>query len=288
VNVLEVPVQLRPSSLQGASLHFDAIDLSPRTGNSQTLSFAVHAGILLALLLVAANPKTVPFIKSIPVGLNRDVPTYIPPADPTQVGKPSHGNDGGGGEHDPRPTTAGLLAPHSSVPIVPPRKIVNDDPILAEPPAVFDPKAPAAIPVVTELGLPWMKEKNASAGPGGDHGFGGGKGNAMGDRDGSGAGEGDGDAPYANVVSPVACLYCPEPPYTDEARKNKLQGKMLLQVLVGVDGKAKQVRILRTLGMGLDESAEQAVYGWRFSPARDAAKHPVASWVTIETRFQLF
>ena len=63
---------------------------------------------------------------------------------------------------------------------------------------------------------------------------------------------------------------------------------MLLKVLVGEDGKAKKVRVVRPLGMGLDETAEQAVYSWRFSPARDAAKRPIASWVTIETRFQLF
>jgi hypothetical protein len=40
--------------------------------------------------------------------------------------------------------------------------------------------------------------------------------------------------------------------------------------------------------MGLDERAIEAVNGWRFSPGRDVAKHPVPSWVTIETRFQLF
>ena len=133
-----------------------------------------------------------------------------------------------------------------------------------------------------------MKTKSDSAGPGSHHGFGTGNDGGMGDRNGAGAGEADDAGPYANVVTQVACLYCPEPPYTEEARKNKLQGKMLLQVLVGEDGKARRVRIVRPLGMGLDESAEQAVYSWRFSPARDAARHPVASWVTIETRFQLF
>jgi protein TonB len=186
------------------------------------------------------------------------------------------------------PPQANQLAPHSSMPIVPPRKIINDDPQLPEPVAVPDPDAPAVVPVITDPGLPWMKDKNGSAGPGGDHGFGGFKGNGMGDRDGGGAGDGDDSAPYANVVTQVACLYCPEPPYSEQARKNKLQGKMLLRVLVGEDGRARQVRILQSLGMGLDESAERAVYSWRFSPARDANRRPVIAWVTIETRFQLF
>jgi protein TonB len=83
-------------------------------------------------------------------------------------------------------------------------------------------------------------------------------------------------------------VYCPQPGYTEEARKAKLQGKLLLQVLVGADGRARRVRILQGLGMGLDEQAAETVRGWRFSPARDARKHPVATWVTIETRFQLY
>ena len=288
-SVLEVHVNLRPSSRQGLPLHFDIIDRSARTGNSQTFSFALHAAILGALLLLAAAPKTVPpIIKYIDINSHGNIPAYVPPIDPTQMGAPSHGSKGGGGENDPRPATFGRLAPGSSMPLVPPRKILESDSQMPEPPAVFDPNAPAAVPVVTDLGLPWMKEKNDSAGPGRNHGFGTGDKGGMGDQSGSGAGEADDGAPYANVATPVVCLYCPEPPYTEEARKNKLQGKMLLQVFVGEDGKAKRVRIVRPLGMGLDESAEQAVYSWRFSPARDAAKHPVASWVTIETRFQLF
>ena len=244
--------------------------------------------LVILLLLLATNPKTNPLIHSIPVGIDRDIPTYIPPADPTQMGLPSHGNDGGGGHHEFLPTTAGQLAPHSSRPLLPPSKIISDDPQLPEPMAVPDPNAPAIVPILTDPGLPWMKDKNGSAGPGGPNGFGSGKGNGMGDRNGNGAGEGDDNGPYANVVTQVMCVYCPEPPYTEEARKNKLQGKMLLRVLVGEDGKAKQVRILQSLGMGLDESAEHAVYSWRFSPARDANRRPVVAWVTIETRFQLF
>jgi protein TonB len=281
-------VNLPRSSPQDAPFHFDTIDLSARTRGAQTVSIGIHAMILCALLVLATNPQTRPLIKSISIGLGHDIATYIPPADPTQIGRPSRGDDGGGGEHELLPTTAGQFAPRSSSPIVPPRKIINDDPQLPEPPAVFDLNAPAAVQVVSDLGLPWMKEKNGSAGPGSGHGYGDGKDGGMGDRPGSGTGEGDSDAPYANIVTNVACFYCPEPPYTEEARKNKLQGQMVLQVLVGEDGRAKQVRILHSLGMGLDESAEHTVYSWRFSPARDANRHAVASWVTIETRFQLF
>jgi len=85
-----------------------------------------------------------------------------------------------------------------------------------------------------------------------------------------------------------AMATAPEPGYTEEARKAKLQGKLLLEVLVGTDGKAMRIRILKGLGMGLDERALDTVRAWRFSPGRDALKHPVPVWVTIETHFQLF
>jgi protein TonB len=144
------------------------------------------------------------------------------------------------------------------------------------------------VTTVLQLGLPWMNSDTDSAGTGNGHGFGDGNGNTMGDGDSHGAGDGHDHGSYANVASPVACLYCPPPGYTEEARKAKLQGKMTLEVLVGADGKAVRVRILQGLGMGLDERAMEAVRGWRFSPGRDASKHPVPAWVTIETRFQLF
>jgi periplasmic protein TonB len=279
-------MHLRPTSPQ--ALHFETVDLSARHGSAQSASVGIHVATLVMLAFLIEVPKPGPLQKWIPEIPGGKLLSYVPPTNPQIVGRPSTGSKGGGGENDPHPATFGRLAPGSSMPIVPPRKIQNDDPLLPEPPAVFDPNAPSAVPVITDLGLPWMKDKNDSAGPGSGHGYGGGRGDGMGDRNGNGTGEGNDYGPYANVVSPVVCLYCPEPPYTEEARKNKLQGQMLLQVLVGEDGKAKQVRVLRSLGMGLDESAEHAVYEWRFAPARDAAKRPVASWVTIETRFQLF
>jgi TonB family protein len=110
----------------------------------------------------------------------------------------------------------------------------------------------------------------------------------MGDDDGDKAGAGGPAGGYANVVSQPACLHCSEPPYTDEARKAKLQGNVILRVLIGADGRAARIRLVRGLGLGLDEQALQAVRSWRFVPARDARRQPVPTWVTVETRFQLF
>jgi protein TonB len=90
-----------------------------------------------------------------------------------------------------------------------------------------------------------------------------------------------------SLRSPVART-APIRKYTDEAREAKLQGKVTLRVLVSVDGRASQIRIVQGIGLGLDERAEQAIRGWRFVPARDGARHLVPAWVTVEAVFRLF
>lgn len=280
---------IQPTSANGAPLHFQAIDLSARRGKAQTLSVGVHAALLAALLFALMSPPVHgPGQGFIPLGPGKALLPYVPPDLRTTGQQPSLGHAGGGGENDPRPTRFGNLAPLSSMPLVPPRLNRNENVALPAPPAVFDPNAPASVATVTHLGLPWMNSDTDSAGPGKGHGLGSGSGGTMGDGDSNGAGAGDDNGPYANVVSPVACLYCPEPGYTEEARKAKLQGKMLLRVLVGPDGKAQRIQVLQGLGFGLDERAEETIRTWRFSPGRDASKRPIASWVTVETRFQLF
>jgi periplasmic protein TonB len=67
-----------------------------------------------------------------------------------------------------------------------------------------------------------------------------------------------------------------------------MQGLVTMRVLVGADGRVRDVQVTRGIGLGLDENAVRAVRGWQFIPARDGARRPVATWVTIETVFRLF
>jgi protein TonB len=278
----------RPTAANGAPLHFQAIDLSARHGRAQTVSIGLHAAILAVLILaLTSSPSRGPLRNFIDLGPTKPLLSYVPPGNAITE-QPSLGRAGGGGENDPRPARFGNLAPASSMPLVPPRVRHEENPALPAPPAVLDPNAPASVALVTHLGLPWASGDTNSAGPGKHHGFGSGDRGTMGDGSGNGAGAGDGDLPYANVVSPVTCLYCPQPNYTDEARKAKLEGKILLRVLVDPDGKPQRIQILQGLGMGLDERTEETIRTWRFSPARDANKNPVATWVMIDTRFQLY
>ncbi len=77
-----------------------------------------------------------------------------------------------------------------------------------------------------------------------------------------------------------------EPEYTDEARKARLQGLVVLVVDIGADGRARNFRIQSGLGLGLDERAIQAVQQWKFRPASRGGA-PVEMPVRIEVSFRL-
>ncbi len=206
------------SSSRGAPLHFTNIDLSARHGSAQAYAAIVHATLLCAALFLLNSTHTRLLgdrsDSADASKMHLRMPHFL---SATGFGKPSLGPDGGSGNNDPRHPTHGELAPRSSMPLAPPRLPQQQNEQLPAPPAVSDPNAPANVPVVTKLGLPWMKDDSDSSGPGKGHGIGNGNGNGMGDGSGDGEGE-SGTGPYANVLSPVACRYCPEPPYTDEAQ----------------------------------------------------------------------
>jgi TonB family protein len=81
-------------------------------------------------------------------------------------------------------------------------------------------------------------------------------------------------------------LYKVHPEFSDEARKAKCLGTVLLTIEIGEDGKALAFHVLRGLGLGVDEKAVEAVSRWKFKPAlRDG--RPVRAAVTIEVHFRL-
>jgi TonB family protein len=88
-------------------------------------------------------------------------------------------------------------------------------------------------------------------------------------------------------VSAPRPIYDPEPDYSEEARKAKYQGSVVLQIVVGADGLPKDLRIARSLGMGLDEKALAAVRQWRFEPG-SVNKHAVPVVVNVEVNFRLY
>ena len=82
-------------------------------------------------------------------------------------------------------------------------------------------------------------------------------------------------------------IYSPEPDYSEEARKAKFQGIVILQVVVDSDGRSREIRVARSAGMGLDEKAIEAVRQWRFEPGTKD-RHAVAVVVNVEVNFRLY
>jgi TonB family protein len=87
-------------------------------------------------------------------------------------------------------------------------------------------------------------------------------------------------------VSAPQVLERQEPTYTEEARAAKIQGSVLLYVVVGPDGTAGQIRVLRSLDVGLDQKAVEAVSQWKFKPGMKEGQ-PVPVQAQIEVNFQL-
>jgi TonB family protein len=87
-------------------------------------------------------------------------------------------------------------------------------------------------------------------------------------------------------VMPPTVLLKRDPQYTEEARSAKYQGTVLLGVEIEPDGMAHNIRVVRSLGLGLDEKAIEAVRQWQFKPGTKGGQ-PVTVAATIEVNFKL-
>ena len=81
-------------------------------------------------------------------------------------------------------------------------------------------------------------------------------------------------------------IYKPEPEFSEDARKAKLQGTVVVEAIIGRDGRVHNAHVRNGLGLGLDEKALEAVARWRFRPATRAGK-AVSVPALIEINFRL-
>jgi len=283
------PAGLSVTSANGAPLHLLKAETSPRTRRAQGASLGIHAAIIAALAMLAMYSRN-PTRPSPPSDTGMIQPLRFPAAlwNAQPGAHPSEGSGHGGGQN-PIPATHGNLPALSSLQLIRPTLPDKHEHVLLVPPTILDLSAAPVLTSVDHIGLPWMKDDTTSPGPGKGHGIGSADGSTMGDSGPGPAGQG---ASENNIYSPgmtmPTCIYCPDPRYTEEAREAKLQGSVTLQVLVGADGRAAQIRIVKGLGMGLDDRAAQIVQDWRFTPARDASRHAIPAWVTVEAVYRLF
>lgn len=90
-----------------------------------------------------------------------------------------------------------------------------------------------------------------------------------------------------NGVRPPKALRTPDPKYTESARQAKFQGTTVLWVVVDEIGHPQMIRIVRAIGMGLDDAAVEAVRAWLFKPA-ELEGRPVAVAINVEVNFRLY
>jgi TonB family protein len=94
--------------------------------------------------------------------------------------------------------------------------------------------------------------------------------------------------PIPRDVTPPVPTYRPEPPYTPQARHDKIEGTVVLWIVIDSRGNVTDVReVSKPLGNGLDEKAIEAVKTWKFKPATHNGV-PVPVRVTVEITFRLF
>jgi TonB family protein len=90
----------------------------------------------------------------------------------------------------------------------------------------------------------------------------------------------------AKRITPPQLVYKVEPEFSEEARRAKYSGAVVLAIQVDSNGTARDIQVRQGLGLGLDEKAIEAVSHWRFRPAIVDGK-PVASEAVVQVNFQL-
>lgn len=199
---------------------------------------------------------------------------------------------GGGGGRSPLPASSGDLPRLAHRQFVPPTTTPPEfKPILVMEATLVAAVETEANPLLIRIGDPLGREGPPSDGPGSNGGIGAGDNGGIGNHRGPGFGDRDGSGVEFNgklgggVVAPVV-LHKVDPEFSEEARKAKYQGTVVLTIEVGADGMPHAIRIVSGLGLGLDEKAIEAVSQWKFKPATRNGR-PVPAPATIEVNFRL-
>lgn len=243
--------------------------------------------MLAILLIVALSIERDPRIGPQPGAILANISPISFPYSPRESG-----GHGGGGDHDiiaasrgslPKMTLEDQLTP-------PAAELRNLNPKLPEPPSVMGLSA-VQLPQTGPLGDPLTQVQGPpSNGPGGGGGIGSGCCGGVGPKDGPGFGPYDQGivfSPGRGGVTAPRPIYAPDPDYSDGARRAKLQGVVILWMVVGADGRPRNIRVQQQLGMGLDEKALEAVSQWRFQAATLNGQ-PVAVQINVEVSFRLY
>lgn len=278
------PLLAEPTSL--STLEQRQYVIFPADPRSFIFSFLSHAA---AVVLIASGiwvgQRTM--VRKTPLTSNLTY-TSLPEGD-----NAPHGG-GAGGDRSTVPVSRGTPPNFSEQQLAPPAIVVRNpvaklqvDPTLQGPPQL-------KLPQSNQLGdLLAANTTIPSNGIGGNGGLGANHGTGIGTGDGPGLGPGTGGGCCSGVfhvgngVAAPRAIYDPDPEYSEEARQAKYQGTVVLAIVVDSSGHPRDVRVARSLGLGLDQKAVEAVEKWKFTPGvKDGV--PVAVQVNVEVSFRLY
>ncbi len=274
------PLLLRRPPFGGALLDRSAGDASSAACSAALSTLAHGLVIPLAIMLTAVQATTA---------------ADRPPTDPAPlsrlvfVAEPGPGGGGGGGGlRQPLPPPPAERRGDSRVSSpVPPR----EEPAVVEPADRPPPPEPLEADALPRIAAPLMamradqrdlrglleptaETRTTSQGPGRNGGIGAGAGRGVGRGAGAGVGPGTGGGagggPYraGSGISPPAIEREVKPVYTADALRRRIEGDVVLEVVVLASGAVGEIRVVRGLGHGLDQAAMTAMQQWRFHPAR--------------------
>src|SRR5713226_58375 len=239
------PPQLPPLQVTSKPVAVKEIwGLYGRDKKSNAMSLAIHVGVVVLLFTVASSKAVQQMAKNVIPLISPDIAPYIPKM---AEQKNQMQGGGGGGDRSPTPASKGKLPKPSMKQFTPPMAVINNPnpKLVMDPTIIAPPDTPLPNVNMPAWGDPLAKMGPPSNGPG----------------SGGGIGSGSGGGVWAPVV-----LSKIDPEYSEEARKAKYSGTVILQLVVDSNGHARDIRVVRSLGLGLDEKAIEAVNKWRFKP----------------------
>lgn len=259
------------------------------SGYSGLISLAVHVVIVGVLLIPAAMIK--------PPAPTETMVQLVAPSklifnlapDPRKAG-----GGGGGGMKTPTPPSKGVPPRGADKQFVPPMvEAKNLHPELIMEMTTVAPQLQNLPQVsILQIGDPNGVAGPPSAGPGSGGGIGTGTGRGVGEGRGPGVGDGEGGGTgggvfaIGNGISNPQIISDPRPDYSDDARKARAQGTVVLAIIVRKDGTVSVQEVTKKLGFGLDQKAIDAVKRWKFIPAKKDG-NPVDVFVSVEVNFTL-
>lgn len=272
------PEKLPPLELQSKPVAVVDPMAVKRDAKSTAIAVVLHALVFLVIFWVVKNK--VVHIMSKPMLTSIDMSKVPPPV----TLKSTQRMGGGGGQRGPTPVSKGALPKFAETQIVPPKAPVETK-IHIEPTVEVQKDLKMSNTNMPNFGLPTAPTVGVSMGNGSGTGIGSGSGSGIGP--GSGGNYGGGVKRVGNGVLAPQLIYGPEPEFSEEARKAKFQGEVIVSLVVDAQGRPQNVRVPRPVGMGLDEKAIEAVKQYKFKPATENGQ-PVAVQLAVAVNFQIF